>query len=163
LKERFGSKCFNTIINTCTLIRESASRGMPIDAYNNHSAGFRDYQSLTKEVIKATPVKVETVAPPVFPMTDHQGPTQLGEREIVFTLEAPRDAAVQIAGDFNNWVPQRLDLAEFHGRPVWRRTVQLTPGTYQYKYLVGGQWIQDPANERTTDDFFGGVNSVVHV
>ncbi|UCD88419.1 MAG: glycogen-binding domain-containing protein [Desulfobacterales bacterium] len=46
---------------------------------------------------------------------------------------------------------------------MWRRNMQLKPGTYQYKYLLGGHWVHDPQNDKTVDDFFGGVNSVIEV
>jgi 1,4-alpha-glucan branching enzyme len=83
------------------------------------------------------------------------------EREIVFKLEAPETAMVQIAGDFNEWVPESLQFTESEGRPLWHKTISLGQGSYEYKYLVGDQWMPDPGNERTADDAYGGVNSVI--
>ena len=79
----------------------------------------------------------------------------------MFKLEAPEGAMVQIAGDFNDWVPESLHLTEFQGRPLWHKTISLRQGSYEYKYLVDGTWITDPANERTADDAYGDVNSVI--
>jgi chromosome partitioning protein len=162
LKGHFGRNCFDTIINTCTRLREAASHGKPIDAYDKHCAAFRDYQSLTKEIIEEAPKKAKTLAP-AFHLVDQGGLTGPTEKEILFTLEAPDYAMVQIAGDFNNWVPEHLNFTELNGRPVWQRTMQLKPGTYQYKYLVGSHWTHDFENDKTVDDFFGGVNSVIDV
>jgi 1,4-alpha-glucan branching enzyme len=88
---------------------------------------------------------------------------QREEREIVFKLQAPEGAMAKIAGDFNKWVPEPLHLAESQGRPLWHKTISLRQGSYEYKYLVDGHWITDPANERTVEDSYGGVNSIIHV
>ncbi len=85
------------------------------------------------------------------------------EKKIAFTFEAPADAKVQIAGDFNNWVPESLQLTESRGTPVWQKAFCLKPGSYQYKYLIDGLWMPDPANDKTTGDFFGGENSIINV
>jgi 1,4-alpha-glucan branching enzyme len=85
------------------------------------------------------------------------------EKEMVFKLEAPEGAMVQIAGDFNKWVPEPLHFTESQGRPLWHKTYSLRQGSYEYKYLVDGRWIADPANERTIDDSYGGVNSIVRL
>jgi 1,4-alpha-glucan branching enzyme len=85
------------------------------------------------------------------------------EKEVAFMIEAPEDASVQIAGDFNSWTPESLHLTHSHGRPVWQKAFRLSPGLYQYKYLVGGRWVSDPGNKKRADDFFGGKNSVINV
>lgn len=161
LKGHFGRNCFDTIINTCTRLREAASHGKPIDAYDKHCAAFRDYQNLTKEIIEEAPKKAKTLAP-TFHLVDQGGLTGPGE-EILFTLEAPDYAMVQIAGDFNNWVPDPLHLTSSLGRPVWRKVISLKPGSYQYKYLIDDRWMPDPANDKTAPDFLGGANSIINV
>ena len=82
-------------------------------------------------------------------------------REILFKLEAPEGSEVQIAGDFNEWVPESLDFTEFQGRPLWHKSISLKPGSYEYKYLVDGRWIADPTNDSTVEDSYGGVNSLI--
>ena len=44
---------------------------------------------------------------------------------------------------------------------IFRTTLKLPPGTYQYKFVVDGTWVADPANPETVDDGYGGVNSVL--
>jgi len=159
----FPENCFKTVINTCTRLREAASHGKSIAEYDKQCAGFRDYQSLTEEVLgDETEMKVKTAA--LKPLWEAEFlPGQSLEKEIAFTLEAPVGATVQIAGDFNNWAPEGLELTESQGRQVWHKVVSLTPGYYQYKYLIDGRWVLDPANGQTADDFFGGANSVIKV
>jgi type 1 glutamine amidotransferase len=39
----------------------------------------------------------------------------------------------------------------------------LPPGTFEYKFLVDGQWVADPRNERVCLNSFGTTNSIVRV
>jgi hypothetical protein len=63
-----------------------------------------------------------------------------------FQLEGYSNAKkVVLSGDFNNWLENELELTK-NGN-VWELSYVLAPGNYQYKYIVDGQWILDPANE----------------
>ena len=161
LKARFPENCFATVINTCTRLREAAGEGKAIAEFDKHCAGFRDYQSLSREILDEEPEMLARG----FTLESFlaaEGRLQLQEeREILFKVEAPEDAVVQIAGDFNEWVPESLDFTESQGRPLWHKTISLRPGSYAYKYLVDGQWIADPGNESTVEDAYGGVNSLI--
>jgi len=46
---------------------------------------------------------------------------------------------------------------------MWRITVELIPGLYAYKFLVDGQWVNDPNNPRTVANQFGSLNNVIEV
>jgi hypothetical protein len=41
--------------------------------------------------------------------------------------------------------------------------VPLSPGKYQYKFVIDGQWEQDTSNPDTAPDGFGGLNSVITI
>ena len=161
LRARFPENCFDTTINTCTRLREAARDGKSIAEFDKHSAGFRDYQSLAREILDEEPEMVARG----FTLESFlaaEGRLELPKkREILFKLEAPEGSVVQIAGDFNKWVPESLDFMESQGRPMWHKTISLRPGSYEYKYLVDGRWIADPANESTVEDAYGGVNSLI--
>jgi enterochelin esterase-like enzyme len=68
-----------------------------------------------------------------------------------------------------HWVfglPSSQQLTRVEGTEVWYRTLQLPPGSrVEYKLEVvrhgHGEWIQDPLNQNTARDPFGG-NSVAH-
>jgi chromosome partitioning protein len=161
LRARFPKNCFKTIINTCTKLREAASRGKAIAEYNESCAGFRDYQDLAMEILKqeaAMKKKGFTIGALLEAEGLLKSPV---EREVVFKLEAPETAMVQIAGDFNEWVPESLHFTESQGRALWHKTISLRQGSYEYKYLVDDRWIPDPDNETTADDAYGGINSVI--
>jgi chromosome partitioning protein len=161
LRARFPENCFDTMIKTCTRLREAAREGKAIAEFDKHCAGFRDYRSLTKEILDEEPEMLARG----FTLESFlaaEGRLKLQEeREILFRVEAPEGAVVQIAGDFNEWVPESLDFTESQGRPLWHKTISLRPGSYEYKYLVDGRWIADPANDITVEDAYGGVNSLI--
>lgn len=147
LKKRFGKNSFTAIINTCTRLREAADRGKPIMDFDRRCAAHHDYDRLTTEVIRRKPPET----------------TRKKSRPVTFKLEAPKDAVVQIAGDFTNWQPEKLELKENGSGPVWQIVKRLGQGTYQYKYVVNGRWIRDPNNCKIRDNCFGNENSVISV
>lgn len=50
---------------------------------------------------------------------------------------------VFVAGTFNNWHPN-LTPMESKGGGVWSTTLRLKPGTYEYKFLIDGEWSCKP-------------------
>jgi hypothetical protein len=92
------------------------------------------------------------------------GIAQAGETVIQFVLVAPEAASVALVGDFNDWNVSATPLVQDQGDGVWSVTVPLTPGRYQYSFLVDGStWIQDPRAARAVEDEFGRPNSVVTI
>jgi hypothetical protein len=73
---------------------------------------------------------------------------------------AARD--VQIAGDFNDWTPDRGVITRTTGNDV-EKILMLVPGAYQYRYIVDGVWQEDPSNPEQAPNFSGGFNSILHV
>ena len=79
-----------------------------------------------------------------------------------FSYEEPDAASVFIAGDFNGWDAQATPMSKQND--LWVITLDLAPGTYQYKFVVNGsEWKPDPNNPTTADDGFGGQNSVITI
>jgi len=155
LKENFPDRCFNTVINTSTRLREAASRGKPIIEYDPNGRASEGYRNLTREVIEFTPATAE------LPLSRSHRP--FSEQIVVFDIDAPANADVRIAGDFNNWTPEVCSFQEALNEPRWQKKYSLKPGTYRYKYLLNGEWISDPSNDRKTDDAFGGINSLINI
>ena len=79
-----------------------------------------------------------------------------------FTLNAPNANEVYLVGDFNNW-----DGAEFRMRKfkegVYKKSVKLKPGRYEYRFVVDGEWWCDPDNPNRQQNSFGSENSVIEV
>ncbi|NLF31267.1 MAG: hypothetical protein GX591_10325 [Planctomycetes bacterium] len=64
---------------------------------------------------------------------------------------------VYVAGEFSGWEPVRMTR-----RPggTYVRQVAAPAGTFEYKFLVDGQWLADPDNPYRAPDPYGGFNSV---
>ena len=82
------------------------------------------------------------------------------DRKMTFSLYAPEAGCVSLAGDFNSW---NLDVhpLEKASDGLWERVVCLPPGRYEYKFVVDGQWHNDPRCTVYTPNPFGGENCVV--
>jgi 1,4-alpha-glucan branching enzyme len=77
-------------------------------------------------------------------------------------MDSPFASQVNLAGDFNGWEMTTLALRK-DADGLWRITVELKPGAYAYKFLVDGQWVNDPNNPRTAANQFGSLNNVIEV
>ncbi|HVP58484.1 MAG TPA: glycogen-binding domain-containing protein [bacterium] len=82
--------------------------------------------------------------------------------EATFELDLPNAKQVFVAGQFNEWSITKTPL-EKGADGVWRVTLKLKPGKYEYKFNVDGQWLEDPKNPDKVPDPYGGNNSVLTV
>jgi diguanylate cyclase (GGDEF)-like protein len=70
---------------------------------------------------------------------------------------------VALVGSFNNW-DKDYDLMNPTGDGAYVFVIALSPGDYQYKFVVeGNEWIPDPRNPHRSPDGLGGENSVLRV
>jgi chromosome partitioning protein len=134
----FGDLCFDTVIRQNVKLREAARGGAPVARFAPTAHGASDYAALAVEVAAAAILAGLRPAPPAAET-----------REVVVRY---RDAAahdVRIAGDFNDWIPDkgvqsRMDVQG--DTRVWTKILSLPPGTYHYRYVVDGRWREDPEN-----------------
>lgn len=84
------------------------------------------------------------------------------EGRIELRLHAPDAAVVWVAGDFNQWSPEAHVLSRQDGG-WWSISLPLAPGSYEYAYVVDGEWITPPEAVLTVDDGFGGRNGLLEV
>jgi 1,4-alpha-glucan branching enzyme len=80
--------------------------------------------------------------------------------ELRFT--APGARSVSVAGTFNGWDPKSNPLSKESGG-VWRTALLLAPGRYEYRFIVDGQWQEDPSAKESAFNPYGGRNSVLVV
>ena len=79
-----------------------------------------------------------------------------------FALHKPDAKGVSLCGDFNGWSPGATPMKR-HDDGRWETTLALTPGRYQYKFIVDGEWIPDPAAQKNVPNEHGSLNSVIEV
>lgn len=95
-------------------------------------------------------------------LSEYYGVSQINDA-VVFVTLYPRAQSVQIAGDFNSWQPEQHTMEKVGDTGVWQTQMKLEPGRYRYRLVVDGQWQQDPYNELTEMNPFGGFNSVLEI
>ena len=159
IRSLFGELCFDTVIRANIKLREAARRGEPIVAFARSANGAQDYGSLAIE-LSLTPPPEQSVAR--APAQAQAGPS----REVVVQYRDPAASDVRIAGDFNGWVPDKnvRSLVQAEGvERVWTKILHLPPGTYHYRYVVDGEWREDPDNPQAEPGPVGGRNSVLVV
>lgn len=89
-------------------------------------------------------------------------PARVKEKPVLFAYAAPDARHVALAGDFNHWDPQAQPMQR-GADGTWAVSLPLRPGTYQYKFVVDGDWREDHANPNRTWDAQGVCNSVIEV
>jgi len=82
---------------------------------------------------------------------------------VMFTALFPQARVVQVAGDFNNWQPEKTPMRKVKINGLWQVKLPLTAGTYRYRLVVDGQWMRDPHNKAAEPNPYGELNSVLHI
>ncbi|MCI0745485.1 MAG: glycogen-binding domain-containing protein [Verrucomicrobia subdivision 3 bacterium] len=91
------------------------------------------------------------------------GPATSPKRiEVEFVYESNEAKEVHVAGDFNNWSSHSLPMHK-DGEHRWQVRVPLAPGRYEYRYIVDGDWQNDPYACGFCLNDFGSCNCVVEV
>ena len=86
------------------------------------------------------------------------------EKIVLFTLNRPHASNVALIGTFNQWTPEgyRMYRDDQHG--VWKLSIPLGSGRYEYAFLVDGRIvIADPKGLLQRDDGFGNKNSILTI
>ncbi|MBU3947991.1 MAG: glycogen-binding domain-containing protein [Proteobacteria bacterium] len=83
-----------------------------------------------------------------------------GKRRITFIIEAHKAKNVSLMGDFNNWNEKKHPMKK-ENSDVWKKTIFLNPGRYEYRFLVDGQWQKDPDNDQLCQNNFGTYNNYI--
>jgi 1,4-alpha-glucan branching enzyme len=80
-------------------------------------------------------------------------------KKILFEFSAPEAREVFIAGDFNNWGVRASPLKK-DKNGVWKITLPLMPGRYEYRFISDGKWENDPSCLGCVPNEFGSLNCV---
>jgi len=81
---------------------------------------------------------------------------------VIFRSRNPNASEVQLAGDFNDWMPhttpmRRLPDGDFETR------LRLPRGRYRYRLVVDGRWSHDVYNPTIETNEYGELNSVLEI
>jgi len=76
-----------------------------------------------------------------------------------FHYSAHDATSVLLVGDFTNWQEKPVPMHKQDGGP-WTTTVELAPGTHHYRFIVDGQWQDDPDCTVRVPNPFGSQDMV---
>ena len=79
--------------------------------------------------------------------------------KLFFNPKGKKYKTVQFAGEMTGWNPGAGDMKNTGG--IWQAEILLNPGTYQYQFVLDGNWILDPNNPDSIDNNIGGFNSLL--
>lgn len=87
----------------------------------------------------------------------------------VFSCHAANAKAVFLAGTFNNWDPGDTPMREISDGE-WAAELGLSPGRYEYKFIVDGVWSCEPGRDEPDSTMadcvpnaFGSFNREIHI
>ena len=84
-----------------------------------------------------------------------------GIQEVLFVLPAMDAENVAVVGNFNAW--EGTDLSDPDGDGIWTASVPLSPGRYEYAFIIDGRWWgQDPLADEYIQSF-GEYSSVRYI
>jgi 1,4-alpha-glucan branching enzyme len=84
------------------------------------------------------------------------------KQKVTFTFESSHAEEVILMGDFNEWNPKKHPM-QHKGDGTWLKSVMLSPGKYEYKFMVNGQWVEDVVNNQSCPNCFGTRNSIIEM
>jgi hypothetical protein len=153
----FPRRVLESSVRNSVKVREAAARGTPVDRFAPRSPIAADYAALAAELEREAEAERSAPRPGAV-----QG-LRATRHGIYLTRNDSDPASVQIAGDFNGWVPDAGVVLEVRDDGGWTKFLPLEPGRYEYKLVVDGHWLADPLNPRQAPNDVGSVNSVLEI
>jgi 1,4-alpha-glucan branching enzyme len=85
--------------------------------------------------------------------------TEISTAKIQFVFNAPEAQKVSLGGDFNGWDtfanPMKKDK-----KGIWKVTVNMKPGRYEYRFFVDENWENDPSCTECVPNNLGSMNCI---
>jgi len=80
-------------------------------------------------------------------------------RKVQFEFPSPEATEVCLVGEFNNW-DTHANIMKKDKDGIWRTTLSLKPGRYEYRFLVDAIWMNDIFCSGCVQNQFGSQNCV---
>lgn len=140
--------------------------GVSRQAVSMWESGKRELKASTFEriakILDVTLDEIIKLKKPLKSRKDKEMFKFLRTKKTKLKLHAPEASRVAVTGDFKGWdnegIPMRRNI-----KGIWNVGLDLEPGSYEYKFIVDGQWINDPVNKNSIENSFGTLNSVLKV
>ena len=80
-------------------------------------------------------------------------------KKVQFEFLAPHAHEVSIAGEFNHW-DARANPLKKNKNGIWKTSIPLAAGRYEYRFLKDGNWENDRSCSVCVPNHFGSLNCV---
>lgn len=87
---------------------------------------------------------------------------ELTPKKQTFRFTSGDAMSVLLVGDFTHWQSHPIPMTKGPGG-VWTASVNLAPGTHTYRFIVDGEWRDDPECAIHVSNPYGGENMVRNV
>ncbi len=181
IKADYKDKMFSNIVHVNVKLKEAQNEGLNIFAYDKYCRGAKDYYSLSREIItqettpvtpkeasvkatdkateKATQASVKALEKRMNEILKSELPKL---NEVVVSVKAPDAREVFVAGEFNGWkLDDNSRMEKSNG--CWTKRLSLDNGKYRYRFVIDGNWSEDPANPKTQLNTYGTLDSLLEV
>jgi hypothetical protein len=159
---------YATRIRNSVCVREAACNGVPLTDHAPHAPVTGDFRELAEELLGTVLQRVRSETAQTI-ATQPANPPDFGKvaetsnlKEVIFHFDTTESKRVQIAGEFNNWIPDKNVETEILDGSL-QKILRVSPGGYEYRLIIDGVWQQDPANPQAIPNNMGGYNSLLNV
>ena len=165
IKTDYQDKMFSNIIHVNVKLKEAQNAGLHILAFDKYCRGAKDYFSLSREIITQENSSTPALA---FEKTLQKRMKEILKenlpklKTVTLKISAPLAKEVYLAGEFNSWKlddSSRMELTN----GCWTKRLDLSSGKYRYRFVIDGNWSEDPANPLTQLNSYGTLDSLLEV
>lgn len=157
-----------TRIRNSVRVREAACHGAPLTDHAPRAPVTGDFRELAEELLGNLLQRLQSERVNAIEAQADNSPAAMAVtetsnlKEVVFSFDNIESKRVQIAGEFNNWVPDKnVETIILDGS--LQKRLRVRPGGYEYRLIIDGVWQQDPANPEAAPNNMGEYNSLLNV
>lgn len=162
VQKHFREKLFKAVIHDDVKLKEAAGCGKSIEQYDRYSQAFKDYYNLAVEYLERD---WNRRLPQEALGWENAVKRRLGPKKVVggilFQTVAKNAKCVEIAGDFNQWIPE--PLLHRPAETLWQIVIPIFQGKYRYKFIVDGEWQLDPYQAQRLENAHGLYDSYLEL
>jgi len=165
IKTDYKKNIFSNIIHVNVKLKEAQNEGLHIHAYDKYCRGAKDYFSLSREIItnENTPIPSLALEKTMEKRMKEILKVNLPKiNAITLTIKAPQAKEVYIAGEFNNWKLDDHSRME-RNNDCWTKQLSLDKGKYRYRFVIDGNWSEDPVNPLKQLNPYGAMDSLIEI